>query len=495
MGVSIWEGSKAAAVATSLGNVNSRLAVIARALAAGSSGKVESHSMAQAIVRAGNAKLFFAPGDLYKVNKESGVAVSYSGDAITNVTVDDATFIDTVGSAETHGYEFIYDGNVWHMNGTEVELTVYGVTVTGTPAANDVIVVHVQGNAVYFEVLDTDDYDVPTNSALTHTMSLMSRDVVSFGAIPFCGAQLLKVIAEDEYPSGLPAGTYYITLSHGAYNKGTMEDGSYQITTTQTIPVGGGIRHTTMGKSASNYNVAHITGGTWSTFDANGAVLESGLTCTQGTSGTSLGTTTAEEPGYIVGNHLNLTRRQQNGSNYALSSLIRMWLRSDAAGAASGETASWWTKATEFDLPFKSTLPGFLHGIDPDFKAAICPVRKRTALHWFDRTSSATYFDTEETVWQPSKTELAGGTNNSVYECGVKADGTANRTSSYALYKGAPTTDMIKYINGTARAYCTRSGYASNSSVVGAVTATTGEVQFSTAATTLSGTVCGVCIG
>ena len=493
MGVSIWEGSKAAAVAESLDTTDAHLAVIARALAGGSNGKIESHTMAQAIVRSGDAKLYFAPGDLYKVNKQSGVSVSYSSDTITGVTVDGDTFISAVGSAETHGYEFIYDGNVWRMEGNTAELVTYGVAVTGTPAADDVIVVHVQGSVVYFEVLDTDDFDVPVNPNLTHTLPLLSRDILTYNAIPFCQRQLLKAIAADEFPDGLPAGTYNFGLDHAAYNNSTAQDGSVSFTTTQTIPVGGGIRHTSIGYNSSPQNRDAVLNGTFITYDADGNTIESNIATVDGASGTNLGTATAVNAQYMSGTHLNYTRRQSTGSNYPLGSYIRMWLRSSAPGAESGQTASWYTKVTEFDIPIKSTRPGFRYGLDPDFDAAICPVRKRTYLPAPDRTGTEKYIDSEETIWQISLTELGFGANDSIYECGVKADGTINRADAYALYKDSTDADKIKYDGTTAKMWYLRSPVSGTSGRMQSIRPD-GTLGYQDARMSV-GAVCGVCIG
>lgn len=445
--------------AAQLDETNTHLGVIARALTNGATGEITSHSMAQAIVRAGAAKFYFAPGDLYRVNKETGVYVTITATGVTAATVNEDAFIAKVESAATQGYEFVYDGAAWHLDGAEVELPEYGVTVTGTPVNGDIIVVHVQGSVVLFDVLDADDYDVPINPALTHTLPLLSRDVLSYGTIPYCPVQLLKAVAEDEFPSGMAAGKYTLGVDHGAYNNSTTQDGEISVVITQPIPVGGGLRHTILGayREDGDYSRAKLLTGTWTTYDASGNVIESGLETLDGGGGTNLGTATAETKSYMTGAHLNATRRQGNGSNYLLSSYMRMWLVSDAAGAASDMPASWWRKITEFDLPIKSTLPGFLHGVDPTFLAVICPVRKRTLLHPWDRTGDAEYIDTAETIWQPSMTELGFGTNSGVYECGAAADGTIRRMEAYALYKGATNAERIKRQGTTARHYFLRS--------------------------------------
>ena len=438
---------------------------IAGALGAESSGYIKNYRQMRQLLRLGLLPKYVKVGDLIQVPKESGIYCTVTG-GITSAAVVENTFLPAVDSAATHAYEFIYDGAAWHLDGEAVDLTEYGIGITGgTPAEGDAIVVHVQADTVCFEVADF-DYDVPANANLDHTMTLISRDILSYGTIPFSSPQALKAIAEDEFPSGIAAGTtLHIALNHGAYDNSTSQDGTYQFTVTKAIPVGGKIRHTAMGvwNSSNSYTQAQILAGTFTTYDADYNVIESGLATTLGSDGTSLGTATAETKSYMSGSHLNSTRRQTYGSNRYAHGAQRKWLRSDAAGAASGAIASWWTPSDEFDMPVRTTLPGFRHGLDPEFDACIGPVRKRTLLHAWDQDGS-TYADSEETIFQLSMTELGYGANSSVNECSVKADGTLNKTGAYALYDGATNEDRIKTQNGTARYWFHRSpspGYAS----------------------------------
>ena len=493
MGLSIWEGDKAGAVADNLSEISAHLSVMAKAMGEDSTGAIKSHKMTQLFVRAGTIGKYLATGEGYKVAKESGVSVTVNGSA--TATVNEETFIAKVGHADTYGYEFIYDGAAWHLEGEEAEMTQYGITVGGSPAEGDVIVVHVQGSEIVFDILGTNDYDVPVNSELTHTLPLISRDILSYGTIAFKPAQLMKAIASDEFPEGLPAGTHYFVCDHACYDNTTKQDGSYNFTTTQPVPVGGGIRHSEIGKyygSSADYTTAKILAGTFTTYDADGNVIESGLATSSGASGTNLGTVTAETPSYMSGSHLNSTRRQMYGSNRGAFSNQKDWLNSSAAGAASGQVASWYQKHTEFDLPVKSTLPGFMHGLDPEFVSVLCPVRKRTYLHAWDQDGLA-YEDTEETIFQLSMTEVGFGANSNVYECGVKADGTVNKAEAYPLFKDASNADRIKYEGSTARYWFLRSPHPSGADYVRRVN-TTGAWNDHYANRT-NGVVAGLCIG
>ena len=364
-----------------------------------------------------------------------------------------STFLLKTGHAGNAAYEFIFDGAAWHLNGEAVEMSQYGITVNGTPAEGDAVVVHEVASEILFEVVSL-DYDAPVNEYLEHSVSLYTRDLLLYGSIPFCSPQKLVSVRE-----ALPAGTYNITLDHGCYDGTTVEDSTYQFTTTREIPAGGGIRHTTMGGwLSSGYGKSHVTAGTFITYDADYNVIEQGLATTEGTEGTSLGTATASNPTYRVTDSVNFTQRQIYGSNRNAHSANKKWLNSDAAGAGSGQIASWWTASDEFDMPVRSTLPGFLHGMDPAFLAIVAPVRKRTALGIADGYG---YEDTEELVFEPSMTELGLGKNNNISEVGVNADGTLKKDAAWDLFVSATQEDRIKYQAGVARYYWLRSPYPS----------------------------------
>ena len=435
-------------------------------------------------IQSGTVRQICPVGTKLRVDKESGVSTTVHG-SITGATVNEDTFIEAIGHSGTAAYEFIYDGSAWHHNGEDVELVNYGITVTGTPAADDTVVVHVQASKVEFDVVDI-DYDVPVNDALEHTLALWTSDLLLYGSIPFCSPQKLVSVRE-----ALPAGTYNITLDHGCYDGTTVEDSTYQFTTTREIPAGGGIRHTTMGGwLSSGYGKSHVTGGTFITYDADYNIIEQGLVCTEGTDGTSLGTATASSPTYRVTDSVNFTQRQIYGSNRNAHSANRKWLNSDAPGAASGQIASWWTASDEFDMPVRSTLPGFLHGLDPAFRAIMQKVRKRTAKGIADGYG---YEDTEELVFEPSMTELGYGKNNNISETAAKADGTLQTELAWDMFIGASNDDRIRYQGGVARYYWLRSpvpSYADNERYV----YPSGALSYHSANNT-SGVSAGLCLG
>lgn len=83
----------------------------------------------------------YAGGDIAEVTADIG-----SSKGITGVTVDGVTFIQKVGTPEEKTYTFSYNGTNWLLNGAEVTLEEYGITIVGTPVSGDTITVTVAEN-------------------------------------------------------------------------------------------------------------------------------------------------------------------------------------------------------------------------------------------------------------------------------------------------------------------------------------------------------------
>ena len=110
-------------------------------------------------------------------------------------------------------------------------------------------------------------------------------------------------------------------------------------------------------------------------------------------------------------------------------------------------------------MPVKSTMPGFLHGFDPEFIACLAQTRKRTLLHKADRTGAAAYVDTVMRTWAPSMTEMGFGANDGTYETAANADGTLATQAAFDLFVGAENADRVKSYGGSARYWWLRSPY------------------------------------
>ena len=282
------------------------------------------------------------------------------------------------------------------------------------------------------------DYDTPIDANVKHTMSLAIHSVYSGNGIPFDSPE-----ATFYFANGLPAGTYTYK-----YN-GT--DYSFTLTT----------------RWSPNTQVMGFSGKL--TPYIKGALSASGEetpTAAAGTEGTSLGTavsntgssTTLTIDGVNYPVEMNACYRVSFGSNRWETSSIRQYLNSNAAGAASGQIASWWAPQTGFDRPTESTKPGFLYGIEQGFLDLLVDVKKRTRLYNAGDVTG-TYKDSDEKVFYLSQTEVNFAADSNVIENSFGTDRTFTNvlTTPYPLYVGAGDADRIKYQGSTAGNWLLRS--------------------------------------
>lgn len=94
----------------------------------------------------------------------TGTSISQSatamttGDGISGATVIASTFGNVVGSSGQ--YTFTFDGTNWKYNSTVIELTTYGLSVTGSEEAGDTITVTYTAASGGWEALGKDDDDL-----------------------------------------------------------------------------------------------------------------------------------------------------------------------------------------------------------------------------------------------------------------------------------------------------------------------------------------------
>lgn len=415
------------------------------------SGRVSTIKALLPKLRAGKISESVAIGDPFEFARESGVYVTVSG---VTATVDEDTFISKVNNCETAVYEFVYDGAAWHLDDMAVEPSVYGLTINGSPQSGSLVAVHVQSETIVMEVAGF-DCDVPVETTLTHSLTLLSRDILTYGTIAYCAPQALISVTTE-----IPAGTkVYVHGDRCNYSANINGDGDYALTPTVTIPAGGKIRHSALGV-AGKLTKEDILAGVWTTYDANYNQLETNLATIEDNTGLLLGTVTSNDPQYLANGaaHVNFTHRNAYGSNRSIRSAQLKWMNSAAKGAASGQIASWWTASDEFDMPIRSTLPGLLHGLDSDLVESIAPVWKRTAK---SITDGYGYEDTQARVFAPSMTEVGFGNNNNVVETSPRGKNGDPNFTVYPLYENAINDDRIKYSGTIARNWFTRSPYSS----------------------------------
>ena len=141
---------------TKVDEQNNLMGLIAQAVNEDASGHITSFSVIKSYLKAGLIRKILNIGDQIRVNKETSLSVTITG-SITAATVVEDTFLAAVGSAKTAAYEFAFDGAAWQLEDEHgelhaVELSTYGITVTGTPASGDKVVVHEQASEIIFDV-------------------------------------------------------------------------------------------------------------------------------------------------------------------------------------------------------------------------------------------------------------------------------------------------------------------------------------------------------
>lgn len=430
------------------------------AIASGNGGiKFSSFKDLQKLTRLGLASKVLAVGDQIVSEKASTttatVGNSEGGHGITAATVNRDTFIHAIGTSHNGDYEFRWDGAVWHFGDEAVELSTYGITITGTPVVGDKIVVHETASTLVWDVLGI-DCDTPADSQFTHSITLGLHDCLA--GMVFDAREALFYC-----PDGLAAGTYNFKVTQHTWVSSDVNK-TFQFTLTQAVPAGGQI------VLQVSYNVT-IAGSTLKTYASASATTEiETATITEGTGGTSLG----DVNNAINGNTNSLQRGLLGNNRYSVSAM-RQYLNSSAAAG------SVWTPKHNFDRApsWATSTAGFLNGMDEDFLSVIGEVTKVTALNTVsDGGGSET---TTERFFLLSRSEVYGGNEVTGGE-GAAYPYYANYSDLAAPGTG-DDTNRIKYRNGSAQYWWLRSPFAGHTLSVRIVLAT-GNVSFSNAAST-----------
>ena len=380
------------------------------------------------LVRKGEGPLAFPVGTQFLVEKENSMTASMGvHTGITGVSVNEETFLAHEGMVGTGLHEFVFDGAAWIYHGEAVRIADFGITVTGTPAAGDEVLITESFDRILFDVVDHRTVLDPADNTEKPAMFLLMHSVIY--SKQFDAAEALYYAEE-----GLAAGTYHFTIQN--YDASYGGNKTYEFTLTQAVPVGGQIvldwpyNQQLLGRSVKTYASAT------STTQIEAAVLS------EGTGGTDLGTTdgTAE--------NLNHIHRARYGSNNYKESAIRQWINSAAVANA------WWAPTNIFDRPASyANLPGLLHGMDSEFLAVVKAVTipcKTNNTYELPEWTKDTAYTVEDRFWLASRDEMGFGVER-------VAEG-----SVLAAYNGAENTDRIKYdlSNGsTARLWWLRSPY------------------------------------
>ena len=407
------------------------------AIASGNGGiSVKSFADLKMLNRLGLASRVLRVGDQVECAKTSTVNATIgnsSGTAgITAASVNKDTFVHAIGSSENADYEFIWDGAAWHFGDNPVELSAFGITITGTPSVGDEIVVHETADVLIWDVIDIDK-DRPKASDLSHTITLQLHDC--YTSLQFDAREALFA-----FPEGLAAGTYHFTVVNQPWVSADVNK-TFQFTLATAIPAGGQLILT------NNYNATmqNTTIRTYSSASSETA-LES-TTLVLGTGGDDLGQVTN-----AGGGNINSIQRALLGNNNYADSAIRQWINSDKP------KGSVWAPQHKFDRSpsWLTTVDGFLYGMDEGLLDAVGYVEKTTALNTVsDGGGSVTSY---ERFFLLSRSELYGGKENNINEGDPYAYYSEN--SDLSAPGGGNDSNRIKYRNGSAQYWWMRSPFA-----------------------------------
>lgn len=409
------------------------------AIASGDGGiKFTSFKDLQRITRLGLAGKVLAVGDQIVCERASTttatVGNSEGNHGITAAAVVRDTFIHAIGTSHNGDYEFYWDGAVWHFGNEAVELSAYGITVTGSPAIGDEIVVHETATSLVWDVLGI-DCDTPADSQFKHAVTIGLHDC--FAALQFDAKEAI-FYAERE----MSKGTYWFYV--GAHSWVAGDVGKYfSFTLNNPVPAGGQI------VLQAPYN-ATLSDSTVKTYANRTTVteIETATLTMSHREPTTIGTSLGTVDNAVNGNTNSLQRALLGSNNYAESAIKQFIDSSAAAGSV-------WTPKTKFDRPpsWKDTTAGFLNGMDEDFLSVIGEVTKKTALNTVSDGGGSV--NTTERFFLLSRSEIYGG--NEV---------TGGKDAAYPYYSQysdlgsagvGNDTNRIKYRAGSARYWGLRS--------------------------------------
>ena len=320
-------------------------------------------------VKLGLGPTLFPVGYEFEIPKETSLSAGIGQDntGVTSAVVDEETFLHAVGEAHGGCYEAAYDGAVWQKeNGESIILSDYGITVTGTPAAGDKILITETAQNVKF-VVRAHDHHAAADTRLAHTMTLETKYVYGTSAaykpVVFDAREALY-FAEN----GLPAGNYCFTVKNQNWYSAD-NDKVYYFTLSNDVLPGGQL----VLDMVYNVSLQGKTVNVYASASATSPSETASLSSTPVAGAISLGTADGN-----TGNMNYMPRAIFGSGNYAQSN-VRQWLNS------TDKVNTYYEPQTKFDRPnayitgADAAYAGFAHGFGDDFlsavKAAAVPCR------------------------------------------------------------------------------------------------------------------------
>ena len=396
-------------------------AVEAIALGAGSP-DAGSWKSIQNLVRAGMGPKAFPVGTQFVVRKENSLSAAMGvHTGISAVSINEETFLAAAKNVGTGVHEFAYNGSAWIYDGAAVNLTNYGISVTGTPASGDEVIV----TEAFSEVI----WDVVHHKTVNGSprMVLLMHEVIY--SKQFDQKEALFTAAE-----ALPAGPYCFTIKNDGWQ--SQNDTVIYFTLANELPVGGQLRLSGFNPWDAAFNGKNLSA--FASGSSTTATETVAMTTTPIDSATDLGDT----DGTV---NLNYFQRLAGSNNYK-ESAIRQWINSDKAAN------NWWKSTNKFDVtPDYANVAGLLHGMDEDFldvvQETVVPCKTNNTFELPGWTLNTAY-TVKDRFYLASRDELGYGVE------------TVAEGSKWDMYDGAANVDRIKYdisAKTTARTWWVRS--------------------------------------
>lgn len=139
------------------------------------------------MILAGTSEDLINPGDIIDINWiKTVLGTTTSGLTVTCTDMD--AFINAVGEAEAKDYLFVYDGTNWTYNEETISLATFGLSVSGTPTAGEVMnikttVDKVPHTFVSYDTVKASDSDVTHNWCLEETYAPNTKAYDTYEAL------------------------------------------------------------------------------------------------------------------------------------------------------------------------------------------------------------------------------------------------------------------------------------------------------------------------
>ena len=343
---------------------------------------------------------------------------------VTATTVDFETFLGAIDTIDRNVKVFTYNG-AWYYNNTAVNPTTYGITLTGTPAANDTVLITMVCTKLTWVVLAHDHYETAGNAKYTMAIGMKYAygTETAWKGMSYDGKEAFYTHDSD---TPLAAGEYTFNLPT---TEGQWAAGDYTFTTTAAHPKGAQF----LISGASSAALATLKVQIYDGGFVDNTVAEE-CTISSGSTGTALGTMGAE---------LNHAQRVNSGSNNYAQSNLRQFLNSKASMGNVLVQQTKYDRKAAWGTTSDAAFAGFLHGMSQAFinalSTAIVPCRTNDIFEitsidgsTFDLSSTYTVRDK---VFLLSRPEIWG-----TYDTATIHDGTM-----LDYYSGLTDLERIKY--------------------------------------------------